>query len=119
MTSTKAPVSRPRVVPPPVRGPWTEALYRLLDISEADEASPPDPGVRSDPLADDDLQMALYLCYELHYAGLEGVDDRMEWSPLVLMLRSTLESELEAAIKRLVPSRPQVEPEVGEELQRL
>jgi hypothetical protein len=72
-----------------------------------------------DALQDDDLQMALYLCYELHYAGLEGVDDRMEWSPLVLMLRAALETEFEAALRRLVPPRAATEREVGEELQRL
>ena len=32
-----------------------------------------------EPLSDEDLQLALYLCYELHYRGLPGVDDRWEW----------------------------------------
>ena len=27
----------------------------------------------ADPLADEDVQLALYLCYELHYRGLPGV----------------------------------------------
>ena len=38
----------------------------------------------ADPLADDDLQLALYLCYELHYRGLPGVDERWEWEPSLL-----------------------------------
>jgi hypothetical protein len=85
-----------RLVLPPARGPWTESLYAL---------------------ADDDLQLALYLCYELHYADVEGVDDRMEWSPSVLGFRSALEAELEAAVRALVPPAPAGS--VGEELQRL
>ena len=41
----------------------------------------------ADPLVDDDLQLALYLCYELHYRGLPGVDARWEWEPSLLALR--------------------------------
>ena len=42
------------------------------------------------PLADEDLQLALYLCYELHYRGLPGVDDAWEWEPTLLALRRQL-----------------------------
>jgi hypothetical protein len=69
-------------------------------------------------LGDDDLQLALYLCYELHYAAIDGVDDRMEWNPGVLAFRAALEAELEAAVRELVPAVAPVE-SVGEELQRL
>jgi hypothetical protein len=96
-----------------------EALYSLLVAGPAtsrwhDEISPV-----TDALADDDLQMALYLCYELHYAGLDGVDDRMEWSPIVLMFRGALEREFEAALRALVPDRAPEAPTIGDELQRL
>jgi hypothetical protein len=70
-------------------------------------------------LDDHDLQMALYLCYELHYAGLPGVDDRMEWSPVVLMFRAALEREFAAALYRLVGQEAPEYEEVGAELQRL
>ncbi len=36
------------------------------------------------PSDDEDLQLALYLCYELHYRGLPGVDERWEWEPSLL-----------------------------------
>jgi hypothetical protein len=49
----------------------------------------------SDPLADDDLQLALYLCYELHYRGLPGVDERWEWEPSLLAFRAALERAFE------------------------
>jgi hypothetical protein len=62
--------------------------------------------------------MALYLCYELHYGGLVGVDDRLEWSPIVLMFRATLELQFQTALEELV-SRAHAGPSCGEELQRL
>jgi hypothetical protein len=54
------------------------------------------------PLADEDLQLALYVCYELHYRGLPGVDDRWEWEPSLLALRRTLEECFEAALRDVV-----------------
>jgi heme oxygenase-like protein len=52
---------------------------------------------------EEDLQLALYLCYELHYRGLPGVDERWEWEPSLLALRAALEREFEAALRRDVP----------------
>jgi hypothetical protein len=52
----------------------------------------------ADPLADEDLQLALYLCYELHYRGLPGVDERWEWEPALLAFRRQLERPFEAAL---------------------
>ena len=56
---------------------------------------------RRDPLSDEDLQLALYLCYELHYRGLDGVDERWEWEPSLLALRARLEARFEDALLRL------------------
>jgi hypothetical protein len=44
-----------------------------------------------DPLADDDLQLALYACFELHYRGFPGVDPDWEWSPALLAVRGFME----------------------------
>jgi hypothetical protein len=57
----------------------------------------------ADPLADEDLQLALYVCYELHYRGFDAVDERWEWEPSLLALRRDLETDLEAALAREVP----------------
>jgi hypothetical protein len=57
----------------------------------------------ADPLADEDLQLSLYLCYELHYRGLPGVDERWEWEPSLLHVRAALEQELEEALLAAVP----------------
>jgi hypothetical protein len=104
---------------PAVRGAWTESLYDLL-LSREFRERPPRGNPGMSVLEDDDLQMALYLCYELHYAGLDGVDDEMEWSPIVLMFRSALEEQFEAALRKLVwPDAAPAGVRVGDELQRL
>lgn len=90
-----------------------------LDGSAASPRIPSDGPEGRDVLSDDDLQMALYLCYELHYAGLDGVDDRMEWDPAVLAFRGAIEQEFEAALRALVSADPPERGSVGEELQRL
>jgi hypothetical protein len=41
---------------------------------------------------DEDLHLALYCCYELHYAGFEGVDPEWEWEPSLLAVRRQLEA---------------------------
>jgi hypothetical protein len=60
----------------------------------------------ADALVDDDLQLALYLCYELHYRGLPGVADAWEWEPSLLALRRDLEECFEAALHAAVPRPP-------------
>ena len=59
---------------------------------------PPSTGLG--PLADEDLQLALYCCYELHYRGFAGVDERWEWEPSLLALRAGLEQRFEARAAR-------------------
>jgi hypothetical protein len=51
----------------------------------------------------DDLHLALYLCYELHYRGLPGVDTDWEWEPSLLALRRELEARFEAELLASVP----------------
>ncbi|MGV0741542.1 iron-containing redox enzyme family protein [Mycolicibacterium sp. XJ870] len=52
----------------------------------------------SDPLGID-VQLALYVCYELHYRGFAGVDSAWEWTAGLLHLRSQLERLFLAAIR--------------------
>ncbi|MEU5822235.1 iron-containing redox enzyme family protein [Streptomyces sp. NPDC047803] len=56
----------------------------------------------ADPYGDD-LQLALYLCYELHYRGFDGVDPALEWDPGLLSVRAGLERRFESALRRDVP----------------
>jgi len=52
------------------------------------------PPVTVDALADDDLHLALYCCYELHYRGLAGVGPEWEWHPALLGFRGEMERAL-------------------------
>jgi hypothetical protein len=93
---------------PAPRGHTTEGLLRAL--REAPHELPPIPP--PDGAGDEDLQLALYLCYELHYRGLPGVDERWEWSPSLLALRQALEARFEVALREAVgPVGPAPEPE--------
>ena len=49
----------------------------------------------------EDLQLALYCCYELHYRGFDGVDERWEWEPSLLALRAELERRFERELLRV------------------
>jgi hypothetical protein len=46
-----------------------------------------------DLLGDEDLQLALHICYGLHYDGFAGVDDSWEWDPSLLAVRRDLEEQ--------------------------
>jgi hypothetical protein len=47
-----------------------------------------------------DLQLALCMCYELHYRGFAGVDPAWEWNPALLRLRAELERGFLAGVRR-------------------
>ncbi|MFC9605412.1 iron-containing redox enzyme family protein [Streptomyces niveus] len=47
----------------------------------------------------EDLHLALYLCYELHYRGFRGVDPDWEWNPELLRLRAALERRFLEALR--------------------
>jgi hypothetical protein len=47
-----------------------------------------------------DLQLALYVCYELHYRGFEGVNAKWEWSPSLLHARGRLEEAFLSAVRQ-------------------
>jgi Iron-containing redox enzyme len=80
-----------------------------------------DPGSCAiDPLADEDLQLALYVCYELHYAELAGVDERWEWAPSLLAFRGMLETRFQTGLDALVSQCSHEESlNVGGSLQRI
>ncbi|MEU3607727.1 iron-containing redox enzyme family protein [Streptomyces sp. NPDC035033] len=82
---------------PPARGELSAAVSgRLRGRSAAL------PGPRAVAAADpygEDLQLALHLCYELHYRGFAGVPDAAEWDPDLLRLRALLEERFEEALR--------------------
>lgn len=93
-------------------------LIRFLADGGA-EPSLPGTGIASgeEALADDDLQLSLYITYELHYRGFKGVLDEMEWHPGVLALRASLERSFLDALSETVPMRAELDPgDVGKKL---
>ncbi|MFB6518651.1 iron-containing redox enzyme family protein [Streptomyces sp. NPDC056401] len=61
--------------------------------------------LKADP-AGEDLQLALYLLYELHYRGFEGVDDEREWDPDLLRLRQAMETRFLHALRTELSDAP-------------
>ena len=105
---------------PPPRGPLSEQLFEALAEPPHARLAPPGQIDSPDPIADEDLQLALYVAYELHYAGIRGVDEAWEWSPSLLSFRAALERPFEEATAELVPPAEAAELEsVGEALQRI
>lgn len=90
-----------RSLPSP-RGPVSERLISTLQDEPGALPGLDLPPVQ-DALADEDVQLALYLCYELHYRGLPGVDDAWEWEPALLAFRRELELRFESALRQAVP----------------
>ena len=86
---------------PEPRGPLTEALFAALVRPVHELGAQPIPDAIVDPLTDEDLQLALYCCYELHYRGLPGVDEAWEWEPSLLGLRRDLEAIFQAGLEAL------------------
>ncbi|HEY0474826.1 MAG TPA: iron-containing redox enzyme family protein [Kribbella sp.] len=79
---------------PPDRGPLSAWLIARLEGRLDGSGRPaPDPikGDRTPPWADEDLQLALWCGYELHYRGFEGVEPDAEWDPQILAFRAQLE----------------------------
>jgi hypothetical protein len=95
---------------PRARGPVSVAVLDVLAGHLAGHAA----DLRSldvdaaDPLGDD-LQLALYCCYELHYRSFDGVDDALEWDPELLALRARLEEVFLAAVRGRVAGGDDVE----------
>jgi hypothetical protein len=57
-------------------------------------------------LGDEDLQIALHICYGLHYDGFAGVDDEWEWDPGLLAVRSRIEHAFLADLIGIDAARP-------------
>ena len=95
--------------PPAPRGPLSEALLDVLARGGAQAGWPAVAG-DGDVFCDEDLQLSLYVAYELHYRGFEGVPAELEWDPAVLGLRARAERAFAAALEGAVPRRAGVEP---------
>ncbi len=74
---------------PAPRGPITEILCHRLTRPTTGQSIRFE--IPADPAVSEDLQLALHICYGLHYDGFAGIDDGWEWDPSMLGLRAALE----------------------------
>jgi hypothetical protein len=92
---------------PSPRGPLSERLFEALEEPPDARLETPERIEAVDPIADADLQLALYVAYELHYTAIGGVDEGWEWSPSLLSFRAALERPFAEAVAALVePAAP-------------
>jgi hypothetical protein len=100
-TLPAVPYDAPVPLPQP-RGPVSAALVDVLRRRPW-EARLGDAlwwrGAIADAPADDDLQLALFCVYELHYRGLEGVAEDWEWQPDLVRVRHEWEQVLLAGLE--------------------
>lgn len=88
---------------PAARGPMSEVIIAGL------KRSPGTPfdrawfraraGSVAAPLADDDLQLTLAVCCELHFRGFTDVDEGWEWDPGLIGARTEMEAVFEDALR--------------------
>lgn len=93
---------------PAAHGPLSTAVrHALTGPPSRDHLARIGASVRdSDPYGLD-LQLALCMCYELHYRGFAGVDPSWEWNPALLQLRAELERVFLAGVRRdVAPIEP-------------
>jgi heme oxygenase-like protein len=80
----------------------------VIDLLAGAGTGLPHPAVPDD---DDDLQLTLFVCYELAYRGWDGVDDTWEWDPGLLRLRADAEHLFAAGLDELAGPRAPADPD--------
>jgi hypothetical protein len=95
-----------RMLLPEPRGTLSESLRRDLIDGIALSSVTLDEAVRvaalsANPFLDEDLQLALAICYEMHYRGFDDVPDAWEWDPALLGLRAALERRHLSGLREL------------------
>lgn len=94
---------------PEPRGPISSALFDILvggpdgsdgSLTGLGTLAARQLAATDDIICDDDVQLALFCLYELHYSGLEGVQDDWEWDPGLIRVRHLLEQPFEQALRR-------------------
>ncbi|WP_409474722.1 iron-containing redox enzyme family protein [Streptomyces sp. HC307] len=96
---------------PSPRGPVSAAVGAYLRRTGP---LPHDEDVATAAAYGDDLQLALHLCYELHYRGFEGVPAAHEWDPDLLRTRAVLEHRFLSALRADTPTHDTVEEALAE-----
>jgi hypothetical protein len=94
-------MSESPVLPEP-RGPLSE--FVIDHVRHGRPVASPAPVGIDDPLDGADSQLALHVCYELHYRSFGAMADELEWDPGLLGFRRQLERGFEDRLRQVVPS---------------
>lgn len=98
------------------RGPTSRHVIELLTGSA--DATPVEAG--TGPVTDDeDVQLALWMTYEVHYRGFDGVPAEREWDLRLLALRQGLERRFEEELREATRELVLGVPDGGDVGQRL
>lgn len=105
-------------------GPLSEGVVRSLTAETSGPRPVPEQRAVGDvvhPLADRDLQLALWILYELHYRGFDGVAPGAEWDPLLIVSRAAIERVFERAVRALADQSAPADElgHVGDEVERV
>lgn len=103
---------------PGPRGPLSAAVIDALRRQDPRRLRGVEVPAATDPLGDDDLQLALWVSYELHYQGFDDVPDTWEWQPELIALRGDAEQVLLDALRAEVTVTVDELP-MGEQLQAM
>ncbi len=117
MTALHSGKDGPHMKQPKPRGPVSTVLLELLTSAPADDPRAGEElqepvlaalAATQDIAFDDDLQLTLFCLYELHYGGIDGVDDAWEWAPGLIGTRRRIEQAFEEKMRSAVelPQRP-------------
>ncbi|MEV4240276.1 iron-containing redox enzyme family protein [Nocardia sp. NPDC050408] len=98
---------------PVLPGPRGELSAGIVETLRGDIGHSVPPMIDADPYGED-LQLALQLCYELHYQGFDGVDPGWEWDPRLLELRAGCEERFLDAMVRDVPGGTDLDAELAQ-----
>ncbi|MFJ4823476.1 iron-containing redox enzyme family protein [Streptomyces bacillaris] len=97
------PHREPRRCSPPLPTPRGPLSYEVVTALRTGTDPQTPATTDADPFGDD-LHLALYTLYELHYQGFADVDEDHEWNPALLALRRSLERPFLAALRAAAPT---------------
>ncbi len=85
---------------PPARGPVSRHVLAMLRRLDPGNTSVAPIALGLDPVTTDpDVQLALWVLYELHYRGFEDCATDHEWDPDLIRLRSAIEGRFERELR--------------------
>ncbi|WP_110240048.1 iron-containing redox enzyme family protein [Nocardioides gilvus] len=97
---------------PKSRGPLSAWVRNAVTHPDPVDPLPPITTAPGSSLDDDDLQLALWMLYELHYRGFDGARDDSEWDHHLLRARREMEVVLERDLRQICREQvPTAEPE--------